>query len=238
MCRMIAAVGRFEAAPLVAALRAMAANANAEHEHELRSEGPAFTHDCGWGAAYRDGGRLARRRSASSCLEDPRFEDLAALETDMLVLHARRTPHRDTIAVGNSHPFIAEYGGMAWAFCHNGAVNDLTQLDGAGGLPDATVDSELLFHHVLRRLDLSDPAGSLARTLAEVRDFTCLNCLLASQDEIIAHARAAADTTRPHYYTLWRGRGDGIALVSSEPFGRGPLAWSPVPSGTAFTLAC
>lgn len=236
MCRMIAAVGRFEMVPLVRALRAMAANANAEHDHELRAEGPEFRHDCGWGVAYRECGRLVRRRSAESCLEDPRFDELESLDTDLLVLHVRRTPRRDTIAVENSHPFMAEYGGMAWAFCHNGAVNDVTQLEVPDGLPGSAVDSELLFHHVLHRLDLSDPAPSLARTLGQITDFTCLNCFLATQDEVIAHARAAPDSPRPRYYTLWRAEGEDVSLVSSEPFDRATLDWSPVADGTALTL--
>ncbi len=44
MCRMLAAAGRFSMADVVAAVRAMATNANPAYEHELRERGDAFQH--------------------------------------------------------------------------------------------------------------------------------------------------------------------------------------------------
>jgi hypothetical protein len=93
-----------------------------------------------------------------------------------------------------------------------------------------------MFHHVLTSLDTGRPAASLAETLASIEDFTCLNCLLATRDQVVAHARMSPDTPRPRYYTLWRGHGDGFSLVSSEPLDAGGTDWSTVPDGTAFVL--
>jgi predicted glutamine amidotransferase len=234
---MIAAVGRFEMGPIVEALKSMASNSNPSYDHELRAEGEELVHDCGWGAAYRDGDRLVRLRSAESCLDDPGFDSLAKINTDLAVLHARRTPDRESIGVSNSHPFIEEWRGETWAFCHNGALNDVTQLSGVTELePEGCVDSELLFHHVLTRLDADNPDGSLADTLGGLRDFTCLNCFLATNRRVIAHARMSPDTTRPRYYTLWQGRGSGFAVASSESFDAPGVLWMAVPDGSSLRL--
>ncbi len=237
MCRMIAAVGRFEMGPLVDAVRLMASNANPAYDHELRAEGGALVHDCGWGVAFREGGRLVRRRSAASCLDDPEFDSLSGVETDLVILHARRTPHRDTIDVLNSHPFLQEWRGEEWAFCHNGAVSDLTQLRSDSSLqPAGGIDSELLFHHVLTLLDTNRAAESLAEILHEIRDFTSLNCFLATSESIAVHARMSPDTSRPLYYTPWVARGGDVAVVSSEVVSQIALEWERIPDGAAFVL--
>ena len=237
MCRMIAAVGRFEMEPLVDAVRVMASNANPACDHELRGEGGALVHDCGWGVAFREGGRLVRRRSAASCLDDPEFDSLSGVETDLVILHARRTPDRDTINVLNSHPFLEEWSGEEWAFCHNGAVRDVTQLQSDSSLqPAGGIDSELLFHHVLTLLDTSRVAESLAEILREIHDFTSLNCFLATRESITVHARLSPDTSRPLYYTPWVAHGGDVAVVSSEVVSQIALEWERVTDGAAFVL--
>lgn len=229
---MIAAAGRLDMAALGGALRAMAGNDNPAYDHELRSEGAAVRHDCGWGVAYRDGDTLVRIRSAESCLTDPEFDRLSGIETDLAILHARRNRDRSTIDIANSHPFVAGREGVRWAFCHNGEVRDLSRLDSDPSLAtEGGTDSELLFHHVLLRIDPARPALSMARSLAAIDDFTCLNCFLASPDRIVAYARTPSDTERPLYYTLWRGGGDLSTLVSSEPVFGMSAEWSVVPAG-------
>jgi len=230
-------MGRFEMEPLVDAVRMMASNANPAYDHELRAEGGTLVHDCGWGVAFREGGRLVRRRSAASCLSDPEFDSLSEVETDLVILHARRTPDRETINVLNSHPFLEEWRGEEWVFCHNGAVSDLTQLRTDSSLqPAGGIDSELLFHHVLTLLDTNRVAGSLAEILHEIRDFTSLNCFLATSEGITVHARMSSDTRRPLYYTPWVARGDDVAVVSSEVVSQIALEWERIPDGAAFVL--
>ena len=237
MCRMIAAVGRLDMPALVDALRAMASNANDGYDHEFRGEGSDFSHDCGWGVVFRDHGRLVRKRSATSCLGDPEFDALSGVSTDLAVLHARRTPDRSTIDVCNSHPFIETWRGEVWAFCHNGAVNDLGQLTIDDSLVSSGgVDSELLFRHLLSALDTGRVDDSVAEILGAVHDFSCLNCFLATSGRVIAHARLSPGTPRPRYYTMWRGRGDGFSLVSSEPLEAVGATWSAMADGTALVL--
>jgi predicted glutamine amidotransferase len=234
---MIAAVGRFRMQDLARALELMASNANPGHDHEFRSRGSAFSHDCGWGAAWLDGDRLESHRSAKSCLEDPGFSALESIETRMALLHARRTPDRATIAIENSHPFVVDYGGRRWAFCHNGTMEDPSQLSSDPALePVGSTDSEILFHHILSLLDTARRGHSLAEIMSALTRFTCLNCFLAADDGVTVYAGTPADTPRPRYYALWKGTGDGLTVVSSEPLRRPSLSWEPIPDGESLAL--
>ncbi len=215
----------------------MASNMNPAYDHELRGEGEKLIHDCGWGVAFREAGRLVRRRSAASCLDDPEFDSLSGVETDLVILHARRTPDRGTINILNSHPFIQEWRGEEWAFCHNGAVSDLTQLRSDESLvPTGGIDSELLFYHALTLLDTGRVAESLSEILREIRDFTCLNCFLATSEHITVHTRVSPGTSRPLYYTPWIAHGGDVTVVSSEIVSLRVPEWERVTDGSAFVL--
>lgn len=238
MCRMIAAVGAFDVGALLHALESMASNSNPDYDHELRHKGSALVHDCGWGVAYLSGGKLVGKRSALSCLDDPEFGELAGLETNLLILHARRTQERDTIAEVNSHPFIASYRGEDWAFAHNGEIRDTAQLVRDRALaPAGVTDSELFFLHVLSSMDPEEPESSLGSIMSGMVDFTSLNCLLARRDSVLVGSRRAADSRRPLYYTMWLGTGESFAVVSSEVVGCVPCdTWEAVPDGATLRV--
>jgi len=258
MCRMIAAVGRFSMSDLVSAVRVMAQNAAPGHEHELSPRGPEFRHDSGWGALYVSGGRLVRVRSTVPCFDDPRFDALASVETELAIVHARRAKNLRTISGPNTHPFLAVYRGEEWAFCHNGEVRDLSQLSWDPALaPEGSTDSEKLFLHLLTALGGPAPAGAgsggppgagdgsavpaaVCRTLAAIEDFTCVNCFLARRDSIVAATRYAPGSPTPRYYTMWSAgldsAGDGCAVVSSEPIRSMDVAWQPVEDGSVLLL--
>lgn len=258
MCRMIAAVGRFPVEPLIGGLRSMSLNENPAYDHEHRSLGRDVLHDCGWGAAFLTPHGLSIRRSTLPCFADGLLEALVAelrapgcaAHPDgrggdatfdptrrMLILHARRTRQRDTIALENTHPFRAAWRGVDYAFCHNGEVRNLAQLDLDARLsPSGAIDSERLFLHLLSRFDPDRPLGSVVEPLRRVRDFTCLNCFMATGETVIAHARMAPGSTCPLYYTLWRGRGEEFEVASSEVITGLDVEWSAVPDGSAFVL--
>lgn len=242
MCRMLAAVGRFSMASVVEAVRAMATNANPACEHELRERGDEFLHDSGWGAVYRRGRRLVRVRSAKPCFHDRLFDDLAAVESDLVVVHARRAKNPRTISRANTHPFLASRLGEERAFCHNGEVRDVSQLAWDPSLgPEGSTDSEKLFLHVLTALGDGGPDG-LARILSGIRDFTCVNCFLVGPKSVMAATRRAPDSTLPLYYTMWRAEGVGaggrFTLVSSEAVSiPGAADWLPLEDGSALALA-
>ncbi len=218
MCRMIAAVGDFELGPLLAALRRMASNENPAHTHEKRPLGAEFRHLDGWGVAWVEDDRLNRVRSERSCLDDPRVDELAHIRTSLAILHARRASRPESVSVENTHPFLAEWGGRTWAFCHNGTINDLSVLRPPGDLdPLGDMDSERLFHHVLGAYDPENPARSILKCLEPIRDYTSLHSFLATSDAIHVIAKRHMDQGELAYHALWEGRGPGIRVASSEP---------------------
>jgi len=240
MCRMLAAAGKFSMADVVEAVRAMATNANPAYGHELRERGDAFQHDSGWGAVYREGERLVRVRGTAPCFRDPLFDELAGVESDLAVVHARRAKNPRTISTRNTHPFLATYLGEEWAFCHNGEVRDLSQLTWDPTLvADGSTDSELLFFHILTALGSGGP-DALARILSGIRDFTCVNCFLVRPGSVMAATRRAPDSTLPRYYTMWRADGAGPAgrftLVSSEIVPVRDAVWRSLEDGSAMLL--
>jgi predicted glutamine amidotransferase len=238
MCRMIAAVGRFDTEPLARALMTMAMNDNPAQGHEHRQLGAEFRHDCGWGAALRTERGFSVVRSTRPCYEDSELERIGCAHTDLAILHARRTPERETIAIENTHPFRADWTGHDYVFCHNGAVNDRRQLTWDPALATGgTIDSEELFYHVLSRFDPDAPADSVAAALKTVDDFTAVNCFLAWGRSLVAYQRMADGNEHPLYYTLWHGVGDEFEVVSSEVVDGLSVTWSEIPPGTAIRLA-
>lgn len=218
MCRMIAAVGRIEPAALRRALIRMAANDNPAHDHEYRSRGASFCHTDGWGMAWAQDGRLRTVRRTTSVLLDGWVERIDPLRTELLLLHARKATRAGSVSTENTHPFSATFHGHDWAFCHNGAVEDLDGLRAAPGMmPAGATDSERLFHHFLAGLDAQiEPEASLAATIAVPQDFTALHCLAASTDRVLAAACRHPEKGRPEYHALWLGEGPGLQVVSSE----------------------
>jgi predicted glutamine amidotransferase len=223
---------------MASALQLMAANENPAHTHERRPLGAEYRHEDGWGAAWCDGQSMRVRHSVHSCLNDPHFMMLRGLETDILVLHARRASRPGSVRLENTHPFLVEYEGRSWAFCHNGAVHGLDQLLPAMGLiPAGDIDSERLFHHVLNHLDPVDPVGSVIASLDRIRDYTALHSFLASSDGVIATAKRHPEKGLPRYHALWEGTGRNLHVVSSEPIeGIGCASWQEIPDPGAVVL--
>ncbi len=238
MCRMIAAAGQFDPRAMRNALALMAANENPAHRHEKRALGAAYRHEDGWGAAWLDDETIHVRHSVHSCLEDPSVEELDDLQTDLMLLHARRASRPGTVSLENTHPFLAEYNGRPWAFCHNGTIHDIRALRPPTGLiPGGTMDSELLFLHILNHLDPSNLETSLAASLDPIQDYTALHCMLVTADRIVATARRHPVKSDPEYHALWEGSGPSLHVISSEPVnGIGCEKWQRVPEPGVLSL--
>jgi predicted glutamine amidotransferase len=235
---MIAVSGRFDPEAVRKALELMAANANPAHSHEKRPLGADFRHTDGWGAAWLAADTVRVRHSIHSLLEDPSVRDIDEVETDLLVLHARRASRIGTVQIENTHPFLVEYHGRPWAFCHNGVVNDIRSLHPATGLsPEGTMDSERLFHHLLYHMDPGDMETSVRLGLEAIRDFTALNCVLLTSDRAVVASRKHPVLGVPEYHTMWEGRGPALRAISSEPVdGIGCADWKPIDGAEVFSL--
>lgn len=238
MCRMIAAAGRIDARSLRRALQSMASNENPAHSHENRPLGSAYRHEDGWGAAWVQGEDLRVFHDIHSCLEDPWIEAIDDLRTDLLVLHARRASRPGSVKLENTHPFLAEYRGTTWAFCHNGVIEDIGRLVAPPGLfATGDMDSELLFHHLLHHIDPAEPARSLRAGTGVLENYTALHSILACSQRAIAFAMRHPTRGLREYHALWEGRGAGVHVVSSEPLdGVGCATWRRVPDGTVVEL--
>lgn len=228
MCRMLVAIGpALDPAALVNGLRLMASNSNPAHTHEKRHLGSDYTHEDGWGAAWDEGGVLRTHRSIISCLKDSDLDSIARLRPSLLLLHARKASVSGTSSIENTHPFRIHWRGEDRVFCHNGFVEDRGELRPPSELaPAGTMDSELLFHHVLGRLDAADHAGSVLRALEGVQSYTALHSFLLSSRSILAVSKRHPDRGLAEYHALWETRGESFRSVSSEPLpGIGPGSW-------------
>jgi predicted glutamine amidotransferase len=237
MCRMIAAVGAVEPPRLLEAARRMAANENPAHTHEKRSEGAAFRHEDGWGAAWNESGGLKTVRRTVSILADRRADRvLGEVATPLLLIHARRAS-RGRPRLRNTHPFTAQFLGRAWAFCHNGTIEDPSVLQRVPGLVlGGGTDSEHLFHHLLNRIGASY-AGDLRAVLepsareaiSRLTTYTAAHCFLATSDRIVAAAARHPERSHAKYHALWEGCAANLHVVSSEPVDGLGCAWRRIP---------
>ena len=152
-------------------------------------------------------GRLRTVRRTISVLSDDWVERIDSLQTDVLLLHARKATQPGSISTMNTHPFAATFLGRDWAFCHNGAVESLEGLRLAPGIaPTGETDSERLFHHFLAELAARTlPEAALAATIAVPQDFTALHCLVATTDRVLAAARRHPVKSQPEYHALCLG---------------------------------
>ncbi len=113
-------------------------------------------HPDGWGIATYEQSRATWRvhKGTERAYEDSRFFEAAARsEGHVLVAHVRQKTVGPT-RIENTHPFERD----GWIFAHNGTVKDVATLRAGTSrarLDEITgdTDSELLFAHLLTRLD-------------------------------------------------------------------------------------
>ncbi len=161
----------------------------------------ARTHSDGWGAAWRTGDTVASRVSTEAADDSEAFRSFADTHlADAAIVHLRWATRGLAVCAPNTHPFTA--GDVA--FAHNGSVLPPDSLDAL--IPDhlaatrrGDTDSERIFLATRARMAGADqlaPADALVATLRAIdRDleFTSLNCLLLTPDQLIA-----ASLHRPH----------------------------------------
>ena len=178
-----------------------------------------------------EGDDLRFLRSTRSILQDPKSARLDSIQTDLILLHARRATKPHSVREANTHPFLAERHDRFWAFCHNGTVEDRRHLEALEGASLAgRTDSEVLFHHILGRIDPEDPERSLLASVAKIDDYTSLHSFLANDRWILALAKRHPRKGLKEYHALWEGLGPDIHVVSSEPVdGIGCDRWTRMP---------
>lgn len=188
-------------------------------EFQKRSEG----HPHGWGVAWFGRGGPRLRREPGQALGDARFlASVRKTKSAVVLLHVRRAT-RGIISLENTHPFV----NSAWAFAHNGTVEDAGVRVLRRGLrpaPTGQTDSEVFFR---RLVEAVESEGLVAGTravlgkIAKAAPNSRLNFILSDGKKLVAYR---------HGHSLYRfraraGRG-WVEGVSSDRMGDD---WSMVP---------
>ncbi len=165
------------------------------------------------------------------------------VRSQLFIAHIRASTMGET-SRQNCHPFT--YG--RWSFCHNGQVPHFPRIRRRleAALPDAlyaqrrgTTDSEAVFLTLLAQGLQDDPAGAMARTLAQLDPAgpegpIRLTCVLSDGTALYGF-RYASDGRCPTLYAA-RDWGGGGAVLASEPLCGQAATWTPVEAGMLYRL--
>lgn len=141
MCRLILALGTFDAKDIVTGAVAMASGETADHDS------PIVNHPDGWGAIWSDSSAttgLSVLRDARSATESALESGLGAIRTGFLAIHVRSATHLTTKGLQYTHPLQRSFDG--WYFMHNGSQPTVHRML---GLEHSTFDSAEYFDYLV-----------------------------------------------------------------------------------------
>jgi len=162
-------------------------------------------HADGYGLAFHDD-RVCRHfidegRASDSALAD--FLRRHPIRARMVLAHIRKAT-QGAVQLANCHPFVREWQGRHWSFCHNGDLKDFHPRLSGPHVPVGDTDSERAFCWMLQELrkrfrGRRAPGWQLlAPVLAELADRIAahgrFNFLLSDGEALYAHA-----STRLHW---------------------------------------
>ena len=218
--------------------------------------GATGEHADGFGLAFHDGPacRLfvdAGRASDSALAAFLRSHPIRART---VLAHIRKAT-QGAVQLSNSHPFVREWKGRHWSFCHNGDLQGFHPRLGGSFTPVGSTDSERAFCWILQELRQRFRARSapgwqqLAPALAELAErigrHGSFNFLFSDGHALYVHASTRLFwLRRAHPFptaqlvdhdltldlSLANGAGDRMALVATEPLTRNE-AWVPFAAG-------
>jgi predicted glutamine amidotransferase len=187
----------------------------------------ACQHGDGWGAAWAEGAGVGVRKAPDAANVSEAFRQHAhGHEADLGLVHLRWATHGLAVRPANTHPFTD--GNIA--FAHNGAIRPPAELDAMippdlSRLRAGDTDSERYF---LAALGAARSAGNLlgglaatAARIAAACQFTCLNVVVVTPDELLAvcrydEAALAARGGPPDYFQLvYRQAADSVVVAST-----------------------
>jgi predicted glutamine amidotransferase len=217
--------------------------------------GATDRHADGFGLAFHEGSACRRfvdhARAADSVLAD--FLRTHPIRARTVLAHIRKAT-QGPVQLSNCHPFVREWQGREWSFCHNGDLKEFhPKLDGSH-LPVGQTDSERAFCWILQKLrrrfrraapgweQLAPAIAELAEDIAAHGKF---NFLLSD-----GRALYAFGATRLHWLqrrhpfgtahlvdhdleldlATTNGPDDRMVLVATEPLTRNE-AWQPFAAG-------
>ena len=115
--------------------------------------GATGEHGDGFGLAFHDGADCrhfvdAGRASDSALADFPRRHPIRART---VLAHIRKAT-QGAVQPANSHPFVREWQGRTWSFCHNGDLQGFHPRLTGSVMPVGTTDSERAFCWMLQEL--------------------------------------------------------------------------------------
>jgi glutamine amidotransferase len=218
--------------------------------------GQTGEHADGYGLAFHDD-KVCRQfiddgRASDSALAE--FLRRHPIRAHTILAHIRKAT-QGAVQLANCHPFVREWQGRHWSFCHNGDLQDFKPRLGGSHLPVGDTDSERAFCWMLqelrRRFRGARAPGwqHLAPVIADLADRIAshgrFNFLLSDGQAVYAHASTRLFwLTRKHPFptahlvdhditldlSVANGPDDRMVLVATEPLTRNE-AWTPFGAG-------
>jgi hypothetical protein len=195
-----AAAGKFDIDLLIRAAVQMTKD---ESHRKLRS----------WGLAYCYGNRLEAAKVGLDAGQEPGFEKLADVRTDMAVLALGLTSEQETPVL---QPLLRKEKKQMWAFCSGAGLPRPETLDTGRLRPQGDSTQELLFLHLLSRLKEEDPVRSVRTTLEAMDVEAGLSLLLLSTDMLVV-ARWTGAPEPGDKSGMWLGQGPLLRIAAPTP---------------------
>lgn len=217
-------------------------------------------HVDGFGMAFHEG-RACRlfideQRASDAALAD--FLRRHPIRARTVLAHVRKAT-QGLVRLENCHPFVREWQGRQWSFCHNGHLNGFAPRLNGSHLPVGDTDSERAFCWLLQglRRHFGRPSSRrgrphwhhvapvLAALAQSVRRFGSFNFLLSDGEVLYAHASTRLHALqRQHPFAAAHlvdhdlvmdlaqanGPGDRMVLIATEPLTRNE-PWLPFAPG-------
>jgi glutamine amidotransferase len=222
---MLVGVGKLPVAQLLDSFQLMAQNKNEKHEHW---GDPNYVHGDGWGIVVKSLGELECYKKDIACWKDPIFADFYKIDTDFILLHARKASPGIPKSYEFTHPFEED----GWYFCHNGTIYDSDfRIEGKS-------DAQQLFARILHNMKTcKDAVEAIRTTVKSIREYSALNFILAKDDQVyVLSMYGKRGETTPNYYTMKYLQREEYTLVSSESLQNLPNNWKKMENRTLLKL--
>jgi glutamine amidotransferase len=201
----------------------MAQNKNEKHEHW---GDPNYVHGDGWGIVMKSLGKFECYKKDLACWKDPIFADFYRIETDFMMLHARKASPGIPISYEFTHPFEED----GWYFCHNGTIYDFQTKEKS----DAQQLFALILHNMKR---CKNTIEAIRVTVNSIREYSALNFILAKDDRVyVLNMYGKFGKGSPEYYTMKYLQGEKFTIISSESLQNFGDNWEKMKNCTILTL--
>ena len=182
------------------------------HERNLSS---VHDHRDGYGFAMLNKGHFALARYIEPIFERNPVSEWEKLDTEYLLVHARRASPGLNINITNNHPFYWYDYNREFVFSHNGTIKSkIKNFDDRKYFLKSSTDSEPYFYALLTKLEANDweMSEKIVKKTIENYDYTGANFFLStpSRSWVGVYYRM-----NPQYFTMKLYKTEKSIIVSS-----------------------